>query len=233
MNYPRAVLAGGGLPWVASCQVDPQYIAEAVRRAEGVLLTGGEDIDPKRYSGPLPARVAATVRRAHPDRDAFELLLIQEVLRQRRPLLCICRGHQLLNVALGGTLFADIRLQKPRALNHCRTEKKDRVVHTVECAPGSMMARIAGRSRLGVNSSHHQAVARLAKPLQATAVTRDGIIESMELARPAEGLLPFLLSVQFHPERLFARHMEHLELFRMFVSACRPSGGQVVPSSTT
>jgi putative glutamine amidotransferase len=229
MHYPRAVVAAGGLPWVTANHLEPAYIREAVRRAQGVLLTGGEDLDPKRYTGRLPARVARTVHRAHPDRDAFEWQVIGEVLRQRKPLLCICRGHQVLNVALGGTLFADIRLQKPQALDHCRTERKDRVVHQIECVRDSLIARIAGQERLGVNSSHHQAVARMAKPLRATGVTRDGIIESMELAPGAEGLLPFLLSVQFHPERLWARHAEHLELFRVFIQAC----GQNRSGSTT
>jgi putative glutamine amidotransferase len=221
LNYCRALLAAGGLPWVTANHPDLAYVRAAVKRVEGVLLTGGEDIDPKRYTRRLERRVAATLQRADPDRDAFELLLVAEVLRQRKPLLCICRGHQLLNVALGGTLFADIRLQKPRALDHCRTDKKDRVVHEIDCVQASWMARIAGGGKLAVNSSHHQAVARLAAPLRATGVSRDGIIESMELAPEAEGLLPFLLSVQFHPERLFTRHAAHLELFRVFVRACR------------
>jgi len=221
LNYPQAVVAAGGLPWVSANQPDPAYVAEAVEKVDGVMLTGGEDIDPKRYTRRLPARVAATVQPWDSIRDTFEILLVEEAIRQEKPLLCICRGHQLLNVALGGTLFADIRLQKPRALDHCRTDKKDRVVHEMECAKDSLMARIAGGGKLGVNSAHHQAVARLAEPLRATGVTRDGIIESMELAPEAEGLLPFLLSVQFHPERLFARHAEHLELFRVFVRACR------------
>ncbi len=147
-------------------------------------------------------------------------MLIEEVLRQRKPLLCICRGHQILNVALGGTLFADISQQIPRAMNHSRTDRKDRVVHDIACEPGSLMA-LAGGDRLGVNSSHHQAVARLAKSLRATAVSRDGVVEGMELAPAARDRLPYLLAVQFHPERLFARHAEHLELFRTFIRACR------------
>jgi putative glutamine amidotransferase len=87
------------------------------------------------------------------------------------------------------------------------------------------MERIAGRNRLGVNSTHHQAVDKIAKPLRATAVSTDGIAEGMELAPNARGLMPYLLAVQFHPERLFARHTEHLELFRTFVRSChRPLG---------
>ena len=87
------------------------------------------------------------------------------------------------------------------------------------------MERIAGRNRLGVNSTHHQAVDKIAKPLRATAVSTDGIVESMELAPEARGLVPYLLAVQFHPERLFTRHAEHLELFRTFVGSCRRPQG--------
>ena len=221
MNYPLAVKAAGGLPWLLPGQPDRECVVAGVSRCDGVLLTGGDDVDPRLYIRNLPARVARTVHRARPERDCFELMLIEEALRQRKPLLCICRGHQILNVALGGTLFADILLQIPRALNHCRTDRKDQVVHEVECAAGSMIARIAGKTRLSVNSSHHQAVARLAKPLRATAVSPDGIIEAMEWAPEVRSWRPFMLSVQFHPERLFARHPEHLELFRMFISGCR------------
>lgn len=222
MNYPRALAAAGGMSWLLPCEPDPNLVAEAVRRSDGVLLTGGDDVDPKLYTKSLPPEVAKTVQREQADRDSFEVMLIEEVFRQRKPLLCICRGHQILNVALGGTLFADITLQIPRALSHGRTDKKDRVVHEVACEPGSLMARIAGKDRLGVNSSHHQAVARVAQPLRATGISRDGIIEGLELAPAERGRLPYLLAVQFHPERLFARHAEHLELFKTFIRACRP-----------
>jgi len=221
MNYPMALKAAGGLPWLLPCEPDRDFVAESVRRVDGILLTGGDDVDPKLYTKSLPPNVAKTVCRAHAARDSFELMLIDEAFRQRKPLLCICRGHQILNVALGGTLFADIPQQIPRAMNHSRTDRKDRVVHEVACERGSLMARIAGRDRLGVNSSHHQAVDSLAKSLRATAVSRDGIVEGMELAPAATGMLPYLLAVQFHPERLFARHAEHLELFKTFVRASR------------
>jgi putative glutamine amidotransferase len=221
MNYPSALAAAGSLPWLLPCRPERRFVKEAVQRAAGVLLTGGDDIDPKLYTKRLPAKVAKTVHRAHRDRDSFELMLVGEVFRQRKPLLCICRGHQILNVALGGTLFADIPQQIPRAMNHSRIDRKDRVVHDVVCEPGSLMANVAGGSRLGVNSSHHQAVARVARSLRVTAISRDGVVEGLELAPEAAGRLPYLLSVQFHPERLFARHAEHLELFKTFVRACR------------
>jgi len=221
MNYPLAITAAGGMPWILPCQPEPAHVREAVRQASGILLTGGDDVDPKLYTDRLPAKVAKTVQRAHAARDSFEILLVKEAFRQRKALLCICRGHQILNVALGGSLFADIPLQRPKAMAHNRTDLKDRVVHEVECAPGSLMARIAGGGSLGVNSSHHQAVDRMAGALRATAASSDGIVEGMELAPDAEGTLPYLLAVQFHPERLFVRHAEHLELFKTFVRSCR------------
>jgi putative glutamine amidotransferase len=221
MNYPLAIKAAGGLPWLLPCHPHRPFVAESMRRADGILLTGGDDVDPKLYTKRLSPKVAKTVHRAHRDRDLFELMLVAEVFQQRKPLLCICRGQQILNVALGGTLFADISQQIPRAMNHSRTDRKDRVVHDVACESGSLMAALAGGARLGVNSSHHQAVARVAKPLRTTAVSRDGVVEGLELAPAAAGRLPYLLAVQFHPERLFARHAEHLELFKTFVRACR------------
>lgn len=223
MSYPLAVRAAGGEPWLLPCVPDRAYVAGAVRRCDGVLLTGGDDVDPGRYARRLPPAVARTVQRAHAARDEFEVLLIEESRRQGKPLLAICRGHQLLNVALGGTLVADIKLERPKSMNHNRTDKKDRVVQHVRCAAGSLMRRIAGGEWLGVNSSHHQAVARVAKVLRVTAESRDGIVEGLELAPEARGLWPWLLGVQFHPERLFRRHAGHLGIFRSFVRACRPA----------
>jgi putative glutamine amidotransferase len=147
-------------------------------------------------------------------------MLIDEVFRQRKPLLTICRGHQILNVALGGTLIVDIPTQIPNAINHSRTDLKNKVVHEAELKAGSKLAEIIGKARLGVNSTHHQAVGKMAKPLRANAVSMDGIIEGMEFAPGACSMLPWLMSVQFHPERLFPQYAEHLAIFRDFVQAC-------------
>ena len=152
-----------------------------------------------------------------------ELVLIDEVFRQRKPLLAICRGHQILNVALGGTLVADILAQEPRAINHRRMDRRNEIVHEVRLTRGSLLAKITCRQKLGVNSTHHQAVAQVARPLKAAAVSQDGIIEGLELERGAADLLPFLLSVQFHPERLVDRYPEHRAIFRGFIQACRRS----------
>ena len=217
--YPRAITAAGGLPWVMSCTLSAKAIKESVRRCAGVLLTGGDDIQPRLYASRLPARLKKTVSPADPARDASELLLIQEAFRQRKPLMAICRGHQMLNVAFGGTLVVDIPIQRPLAINHTRTDQKDKIVHEIALERDSLLAQILGKATQGVNSTHHQAVDRVAKPFRVTALSPDGIVEAMELRQPDRRLLPYLLAVQFHPERLIDRHPEFLELFRSFIEA--------------
>jgi len=220
LNYPAALKAAGAMPWVLPCMPEPDVVAEGVRRCEGVLLTGGDDVGPALYSEALSPELQKTIHAASPERDLFELMLIEEVFRQKKPLLAICRGHQILNVALGGTLIVDIPSQVPAAINHSRMDLKNKVVHDAELKPGSNLAEITGKARLGVNSTHHQAVGKIAKPLRANAVSMDGIIEGMEFAPGAHSMLPWLLSVQFHPERLFPQHAEHLDIFKSFVQAC-------------
>jgi putative glutamine amidotransferase len=220
--YPRAIIAAGGMPWVLPCWPAENVVAEAVRRCDGVMLTGGDDVQPKLYANGLPRRLEQTVSPADATRDLWELLMIREVFRQRKPLLAICRGQQILNVALGGTLIVDIRMQVPRALNHRRLDRKDKIVHKVALTPGSLLNKIAGKQTLGVNSSHHQSVGRLGGSLCVTAVSPDGVVEGLELAQPGSRRLPWLVAVQFHPERLFEKHDVFLELFRSFVRACEP-----------
>ncbi len=220
--YLQALLDAGAIPLVMPTTSSRRWVAECVRRVDGVLLTGGEDVEPALYGDGLPGRLRRTVR-VTPDggkRDLRELTLVDEVFRQRKPLLAICRGHQLLNVALGGTLVADIASQLPGALNHRRLDRRDAVAHKVALTDGSLLAKITGRRLLGVNSTHHQAVGRPAAPLAVTARSPDGVVESLELKSDAAHWLPFLLSVQFHPERLAGRHAEHQAIFRTFIQAC-------------
>ncbi|HEV2390794.1 MAG TPA: gamma-glutamyl-gamma-aminobutyrate hydrolase family protein [Verrucomicrobiae bacterium] len=221
-NYQQAILAAGGLPLIIPVTVERECIADCVRRCDGVLLTGGDDVDPRLYGDVLPAAVRRTVG-VTPDgggRDYRELVLIDEVFRQRKPLLAICRGHQILNVALGGGLVADIPSQVPGALRHRRMDKRSEIVHEVQLTPGSVLAKITGKKNLGVNSTHHQAIGRVAAPLRVAATSSDGIIEALELQPGGVRWLPWLLSVQFHPERLAGRFAEHQALFGAFTRAC-------------
>jgi len=193
---------------------------ESVPRSDPAQPTGGNDPTPELYTDTNTAKLPKTDGAAPIERDLRELILIDEVFRQRKPLLGICRGHQLINVALGGTLVVDIRSEVPNALNHQRMDKKSEVVHEARLTGDSLLAKIAGKQTLGVNSTHHQAIGRVAEPLRVTATGRDGVVEAAEFRREAAHMLPFLMTMQYHPERLAPRHPEHQEMFNCFTRAC-------------
>ncbi|MEO5802030.1 MAG: gamma-glutamyl-gamma-aminobutyrate hydrolase family protein [Verrucomicrobiota bacterium] len=217
-RYTEAIIEAGGVPVIIPCTASKDLVAEYIRRSDGVMLTGGEDVQPNIYSPILSEKLAKMIGPVEPERDVLELQMVDEVFRQHKPLLAICRGHQILNIALGGTMIVDIPTEISGAMNHRRTDRKNEKVHEVALTPDSLLAKITGARTLGVNSTHHQAVGRAAKPLRITAKSSDGIVEAMELKTP--GLLPYLLAVQFHPERLVDRYKEFLQIFRSFVYSC-------------
>jgi putative glutamine amidotransferase len=240
-RYEQAVLRAGGIPVIAPMTSDKATLAEAVRRVDGVLFTGGDDINPDLYAKDLPPEVRKTVTMppGAKDRDLRELILIEEIFQQRKPLLAICRGFQMLNVAFGQPLIVDIPSQVPGALNHAKVDKAgEKLTHEVPLTEGSLLSKITGKRTLGVNSSHHQGVLEPAEPFAAVARTEDGIVEAMELkpngkdgtgGKDGAPKLPFFLAVQFHPERLVLKHAEHQAIFSRFVEACgensEPSNG--------
>lgn len=219
-SYLLAILKAGGLPLALPITTSREILAQAVSRADGILLTGGDDLDPDFYAPDLPPGIRATVQVEDVERDQCERLLIEETFRQQRPLLAICRGQQILNVAFGGTLFADIPTQSPSSTRHSRMDASHDLVHEVDVLAGSLLAQITGRSRLGVNSIHHQAVDQVAAPFEVIARAPDGIIEALGIKAGAHPNLPFLLAVQYHPERLADQFPEHRALFAAFVAAC-------------
>lgn len=215
--YSRAIIAAGGVPVIAPCAPSRKLVAEMVSRFDGVLMSGGDDIQPRLYWDDVPPKLAATSKDHDPARDLFELLVISEVFEQGKPLLAICRGHQMVNVALGGDLIVDLPSQAPGPVTHARMDLKDKEVHPIHIEEGTMLKTILGKGEIGVNSTHHQAIGKLAPGLKVTAKSADGITEACELCEP---ILPYFLSVQFHPERLIWRNPEFLELFRSFTAAC-------------
>ncbi|MFO1488562.1 MAG: gamma-glutamyl-gamma-aminobutyrate hydrolase family protein [Verrucomicrobiota bacterium] len=219
--YTRAIAAAGGVPLVAPTGVDPKLMAACVRSCDGVLLTGGDDVEPDLYEKKLPAKLRKTVDPTpdNGERTLRELVLIDEIFRQRKPTLAICRGSQLMNVALGGTLIVDIPSQVPGAIEHRRLDKRSDKVHSVRVQANSLLAKVTGRKKLDVNSTHHQAVGKIAEPLRPVAVCQDGIIEAVELRPEAKQWLPFFIGVQFHPERLAPKFAEFRLLFSALVKA--------------
>jgi putative glutamine amidotransferase len=219
-TYLDCISAAGGLPVVLPCSPSPKLVAEFVRRCDGVMITGGDDIQPELYWPDVPAKLRKTVGRNDSVRDLLETLVVKEAFAQQKPLLAICRGHQILNITLGGTLIVDIPSQVQTTINHSRLKQKDRAVHQVILEENSLIHRVFGRGVIEVNSSHHQAVDKVAKPLRVTGRAPDGVIEALELRPEDAGLMPYLLGVQFHPERLTRGYPEFGELFRGFTGAC-------------
>lgn len=217
-RYTDAVIGAGGLPQIFPATTSRAIIAEAVQRCDGVVMTGGDDINPKLYHPNLPAELEKLAGPLEPERDVWEQILIEEVFAQKKPLFGICRGHQMLNVALGGTLVVDIPTQLPNTINHRRMDMKTELVHEVKVAPDSLLASLAGQESFGVNSTHHQAIEKLAPQLRVVGQSPDGVIEAAELKDAKQH--PFLLTVQFHPERLIDKSPVFGQLFKGFVEAC-------------
>ena len=201
-TYSDAVRLAGGIPVLIPVLRDSVTVSELVRHLDGIILSGGEDIDPL-YYGEEHLPELGTV---NAPRDTFDVLLIRTALRQEKPLLAICRGEQVLNVVLGGTLWQDIPSQIPASdLNHRQTEPATTATQTILIEPGSRLAGILGTTQIGVNSHHHQAVKDLAPGLVITARAEDGVVEAYESipSAPDPYGKPFgerILAVQFHPE---------------------------------
>jgi len=217
-RYTDALIAAGALPLIFPATTSGDLIAEMVRRTDGVLMTGGEDVDTSLYGHDLPPEILKKAGPPEPERDIWEQRLIAEIFAQRKPLFGICRGHQMLNVVLGGTLIVDIPSQTPNALNHRRPDSRSAPVHSVRIEKDSLLAEIVGDTTLQVNSTHHQAIGRVAEQLRTVATSDDGIIEAAELRD--RGRLPYCLTVQFHPERLVDCGAPYRQLFERFVAAC-------------
>jgi putative glutamine amidotransferase len=222
--YTQAVQAAGGLSCVMPLCATKAEIEAYVNRCDGVMLTGGNDLEPGLYRKDMPVRTRKLVGKADSQRDWLEMQVIECVFRLRKPLLAICRGQQILNVAFGGTLIPDIPSEVPQALKHQRMDLANEPVHDVAVTSDSLLAKATGKTSFGVNSTHHQAVDVVAPPFRVTAASPDGIIEAMELLPEESGLLPYLIAVQFHPERLFDRNPAFLRIFASFTRACALDG---------
>jgi putative glutamine amidotransferase len=214
-DYRQAVQHVGGEVRIVDASMP---VAAALEGAMGLLLTGGDDVAPSRYGESAHEAIVEVA----PERDAFEIALVQAARRAGLPILAICRGIQVLNVAFGGTLVQDIPSQIHGALDHKLTvppHKSFDYAHEVWVDTNSLLARLmqerlAGSDSCEVNSRHHQAVKEVATGFKVVATAPDGIIEAIEA--PSAG---FCLGVQWHPEN-FWRTGEFRALFEEFVKAC-------------
>ncbi len=211
--YLDAILTAGGLPMLLPASLPLAALPGLMARYDGFVLSGGGDVDPALYGSQL----IAAIHSIDPERDAFERALIPLVLQADKPLLAICRGIQILNVALGGSLYEDAASQLPNALRHdwYPDIPRDYLAHTVEVELGSRLVEILGTRTLRTNSLHHQAIRQPAPALEVVAHAEDGVIEAVEL--PGKR---FAIGVQWHPECL-PEEPAMQRLFSEFVNAAR------------
>lgn len=225
--YANAVLAAGGLPMMLPITDDHATIRQLADTFDGFIFAGGEDIDPSCYG-------EANTHSSDMDhaRDEFELRLIDYVEQAGRPILGVCRGMQMLNLARGGSLHQDIGTHVPGAGNHRLSsdlEDPAAIVHGINIAEGSLLHRVMNLETIEVNSRHHQAVHRLGHGLSVSAWAHDGVVEAVEdLERD------FFMGIQWHPESLHELvDPRWATLFEHFVAAARRWTKQGVPEYAT
>lgn len=214
-TYVSAVYDAGGLPLILP--VLPEPAEQLMSTLDGVVLSGGGDVDPSRYGRDRHAATDGVSQ----ERDDLEFRVFAAARERGLPVLGICRGHQVINVAMGGTLVQDIPDERPSASQHRQhlaglDLKRDDVSHPVDLAAGCRLAEIYGATSVMTNSYHHQAVDDIAPGVVVTGRAADGTIESFEA--PDE---PFLVAMQWHPETLYRKHPEHARPFAALIAAAR------------
>jgi putative glutamine amidotransferase len=213
-SYIDAILTAGGLPVLIVPEFSRDQTIELFTDCDGLLLTGGEDVDPALYG----AAAHASLGRVDSRRDTNELAMVAEARARQVPILGICRGIQLCNVAFGGTLIQDLPSERPGPVEHDSPAARDVRCHPIAITAGSRLADIMGVTTLDANSFHHQAVDRVGDGLVASAVAPDGVIEAIE---SASGTM-WVVAVQWHPEELAMQPDAHdLKLFSALIAAAR------------
>ena len=215
-RYVEALSQAGAVPWLIPLMPHaPDVTAALCDKLDGIFLTGGVDVDPSRYGEPRHPLCGTT----DPDRDAIELFLLDHAVKTGKPVLAVCRGLQILNVAMGGTLYQDVLAQVPAALKHDYfptplSPSRAYLAHPITVDTSSRLGHILGEPVVPVNSMHHQAIKQLAAGLRPTATAPDGIIEAVEGTGRA-----FVVAVQWHPEELADTQPGMGRLFTEFVAS--------------
>jgi len=208
--YCRSVAKAGGIPVILPLAEDAELASDLVSRIDGLVMSGGEDINPERY-GEKPVNKTVVV---NPVRDSSDFLLIDAATKRGIPILGICRGEQAINVFFGGTLVQDIPSQVSTPIRHKQIEPGVKGTHMVKFEKGSLLESLLCRDSMMVNSFHHQAVKTVAPGFRIVARANDGVIEAYE----SEQRDPVILCVQFHPEKcIYGGDDTFLPLFKYFI----------------
>ena len=212
--YVEAVESCGGLPIIFPFTECEKTIDSLIELCDGFLFSGGADIEPELY-GEKKSEFCESVQIY---RDKLELAVFRKVFASGKPIMGICRGAQLINVALGGTLYQDIPTEYKTSVAHRQTEAKDMPSHSVLVKSATPLAELAGGERMLANSFHHQALKRLGEGIEVMAESDDGIVEAVYRKD-----YPYLRAYQWHPERLFLIDTENKMLFEDFIKAANKS----------
>ncbi len=226
-RYIQTLTNAGALPWLIPLVSDDETLRGIYESLDAVFLPGGADIDPVSY-GTAPHTMCDKTDR---DRDRVELALARWAIADGKPVLGVCRGMQLINVALGGSLYQDLATQLPNGIKHDyfpfggASHARDYLAHEIRVAPDSRLARLFGTDPIKVNSMHHQGVRAVAAGLTPTAHAPDGLVEAFEGTGPS-----YLLAVQWHPEALTEKDAATRRLFAEFVEAATEVRGSRIES---
>ena len=209
-DYVESIIKAGGVPIILPILSDKKSIRQQIEILDGVLLTGGIDINPLLYNEEPSPKLSFI----YPAKDNFDILIVKTALELKKPILAICRGHQILNVALGGTLYQDLSYMEGCYIKHHQQSKDGAGSHTLNIIENSILNKILGGSII-CNSFHHQAIKDLAPGLKITAYSKDNVIEAVEKCDE-----DFVVGVQFHPEIMTAYGDNNmLKLFQAFIKA--------------
>lgn len=210
--YSKSIVEAGGIPMIIPLGIEAD-VAQILSISDGLLLSGGHDVHPFHFG----AEPSPKLGQIYPERDTVELALTNAAMTRQMPIFGICRGIQLLNVALGGTLYQDIDsdYQSSKLLKHTQQAARGVATHYVNIAQGNLLTEIIEQEQIAVNSYHHQAINVLGEALNVAAKSNDGIIEAV-----VHSSLPFCLGVQWHPEeQALAGDEVAKKLFKAFVEA--------------
>ncbi|MGZ7443488.1 gamma-glutamyl-gamma-aminobutyrate hydrolase family protein [Paenibacillus sp. TH7-28] len=214
-GYMKGIEEAGGIPFMLPLTTYPETILAIAETFDGFLFTGGHDVNPEIYGEPVDPVCGAQCE----ERDVMEKLLFNRAIEQDKPAFGICRGLQLFNALLGGTLYQDLPTQRVSSIQieHKQTPPYTIPVHDVHIEQGNPLYEIVKAESLKVNSYHHQGIKKLSGQLTAAAIAEDGLIEAVVMPEKR-----FVLAVQWHPEFNFKLDDSSFRLFKAFVQACSP-----------
>lgn len=210
-DYVDAVIRAGGVPLIIPFSTDKEVIISQAQLIDGLILSGGHDISPYNYGQEPSQKIGETF----PERDTYEMILLEESKKRNIPILGICRGFQLINVAAGGTLYQDLSLIPGNILKHNQVSNPTLKTHKVEIKENSFISSIFGKETM-VNSFHHQVIDKVANDFIVVAKASDGVVEAIE-----HKTYKFLVAVQWHPEMLAVNCEKARELFSKFVEEAK------------